>query len=1613
MATYKWSSGPLDDPNSYSPLYGAPPLNGNLPTTTDTVEFPAGELTGALDIGQATFLGNTVLSGFIKAVDGVFLEAGSSLNITTDGKLTAGAEFFDSPSGNSIQTGGTNTVTDTFQIDSGSYELDAGALNAQINEFIGTNPSASFLQKGGTHTVTGELFVGSDGIGSYTLTGGVDAILKAGGEIIGDGSSSTFVQSGGSNTIFGHLDLGIEDIGNLGTGSYTLSGTGELIVGSSQVSQGILLGVDTGGTGHFEQSGGALTDFGFLTVGYAGGTGIFEMTAASSQAAQATVTGLTTVNSGSLISVSAGALTLENGLSVLGTGEFYIVTGGKVTIDGNFNVNETPGLPSAIYIDGADGADSSLVSSLVMNSSATAPGDLILTGTLLVSHGAIASGIGNANVTSHNVNSLASIDVGDSPLFGINNPGTSLSHFSAGNMTLGSSGLFVGQNGYADIGVTLTLNATFLTTLDGSPIGGVVGVLPGGSLEIGGPGTAAPDTVTIGSTGSLLGHGAVLATTIVNNGVVAAQNGLLFLGGNLGGNVTGNGVANIGDHSTLEIGGSFSSTGTVSFTVDGSGLLSTTGTGTLILDQPTDSNQQQTFNGTITNLAVGDTIELKNITVIGQQILYKSDGTHVLDIGGTDSSGTAVHLDYQISGPGNLNIDHFAVTSANGTSSLAFTQYGSVTTYVLDNNGMALLGEVWGDPTTAQKPSDNVTVYIENGQYVNSSHMHGYNLSYVEGDFPDFQMASGTINNNHVAGNETFTPSKTSDLIQTSSQASDYLNWVEDPLHPDPVGVLHHNADIAYQHAGSDSVTTVTDGSGHAISLKIVQGTGYQLSTTSGGITVAASYDSTGVLKVYGFVYANGSETDIVTASSGIWVENNYGPDGGFTGSISESIEGAIASTQQLVNQLGITEPLLAEITDGNLAKNLPSTLAVNPVPILGDVNSSGSPVNPPPTGGAVPSLSTVAGVISHNGSAIVATGGGNLIGNAAGTLIGQDGAGLISHDGGSVISHNGSAFKSIAGPGGYLANALVFADANGDGVLDNGEAWAYTDANGNFTLNGGSGPLVVTGGTDTSTGLPFTGTLSAPIGSTDISALTTLANDLTQRTGNIDGSITQVQAALGLSGQIDVTTMDPITGTQNGDSTSAAVYVDMAKVMDTVELISAAFAGIGASGSTAGNDVFSSMVDMIVNNGFLNVSNKATDVALINAVASTLGINASAIVDSVATHIAASNQLLDQYLVADGSGPKLVNDIVTVETSAQGGVPLSVSSLTAATDNHAAVVNAGHVVTVTMNLSEAVTVTGVPTLQLNDNEVAAYTFGSGSNTLSFSYVAQTGDNVADLHVTGLNLPTGASIADGSGGSLAGSVTSDLGIQVDTVTVPLTSVQQQILGLYGVLYTRAADAGGLSYWTGVVGQQPDGAGVTVADGASTAITINDATVLGQLFVSTESSYFNQVYGAMSDSAFITTLYGTIGGNTIGIAPGITYWSGVLQALETAGQSQQAARAGIVGEIVQAMIDYNINIRPAGYTDAEWLAAQQRQETTDNKVAVSLAYSNASQQPGGTILDAVTVTDAAFLAATRVIEGVTYNGTTADAAISNILHAVALQDLTQIQPVGVVSGGLMG
>ena len=66
---------------------------------------------------------------------------------------------------------------------------------------------------------------------------------------------------------------------------------------------------------------------------------------------------------------------------------------------------------------------------------------------------------------------------------------------------------------------------------------------------------------------------------------------------------------------------------------------------------------------------------------------------------------------------------------------------------------------------------------------------------------------------------------------------------------------------------------------------------------------------------------------------------------------------------------------------------------------------------------------------------------------------------------------------------------------------------------------------------------------------------------------------------------------------------------------------------------------------------------------------------------------------------------------------------------------------NAGKTVTLTLNLSGAVTVSGgTPTLTLNDGGTATYTGGSGTSALTFSYTVAAGQNTAGLAATAVNL---------------------------------------------------------------------------------------------------------------------------------------------------------------------------------------------------------------------------------------------------------------------------------
>ncbi|WP_342451450.1 VCBS domain-containing protein [Roseomonas nitratireducens] len=182
----------------------------------------------------------------------------------------------------------------------------------------------------------------------------------------------------------------------------------------------------------------------------------------------------------------------------------------------------------------------------------------------------------------------------------------------------------------------------------------------------------------------------------------------------------------------------------------------------------------------------------------------------------------------------------------------------------------------------------------------------------------------------------------------------------------------------------------------------------------------------------------------------------------------------------------------------------------------------------------------------------------------------------------------------------GYIAGATVFADANDNGIRDQGEAFTTTNADGSFTLTGGSGQLVMTGGIDTSTGRSFAGTLTAPAGSSVITPLTTLIAAIAgpgASATDIANAQDAVRDSLGLAPGVDLTSFDPVAAAVAGDPDAIAVLAAGVQVQATITQIAAA-TGAGAE------DVVASLAGALAAPGTVDLTSAATLGALVTDVA-------------------------------------------------------------------------------------------------------------------------------------------------------------------------------------------------------------------------------------------------------------------------------------------------------------------------------------------------------------------------------------------------------------------------
>jgi hypothetical protein len=233
---------------------------------------------------------------------------------------------------------------------------------------------------------------------------------------------------------------------------------------------------------------------------------------------------------------------------------------------------------------------------------------------------------------------------------------------------------------------------------------------------------------------------------------------------------------------------------------------------------------------------------------------------------------------------------------------------------------------------------------------------------------------------------------------------------------------------------------------------------------------------------------------------------------------------------------------------------------------------------------------------------------------------------------------------------------------------------------------------------------------------------------------------------------------------------------------------------------------------------------------------------------------LAASSSVFS-YVVGD---PDFATATGSVTVSIAGTGPgATFASLTAASDTGGTLVGAGHVVTITLTTSAPVIVSGAPVLQLNDTEVAHYTGGSGTSTLTFNYTVQPGDNVSDLQVTGLALPSGATIHDSSDNPLAAALTGDFGILVDT-TAPTVSISSPGGSINHAQVTIS----------GTVDGADAGSQVTLFDG-STLIAITD--------LATDGTWSAPVTFASIGAHVVTAQDADAAGN-VGVSNPVTYTS---------------------------------------------------------------------------------------------------------------------------------------
>ncbi|MCO4758468.1 MAG: hypothetical protein KC477_10610, partial [Oceanospirillaceae bacterium] len=496
----------------------------------------------------------------------------------------------------------------------------------------------------------------------------------------------------------------------------------------------------------------------------------------------------------------------------------------------------------------------------------------------------------------------------------------------------------------------------------------------------------------------------------------------------------------------------------------------------------------------------------------------------------------------------------------------------------------------------------------------------------------------------------------------------------------------------------------------------------------------------------------------------------------------------------------------------------------------------------------------------------------------------------------------------------GYIKDATVFLDANGNGVLDEGETSTTTDANGDFTLIG-QGSLVAFGGTDISTGLAFEGTLRAPEGSTVITPVTTLVQAIVETGKSAEEAEQAVSEALGLPTNVDLKTFDPIEeATKEGADAAAidtALDIQSANLKVANMLVQAAAVMQGAAGDElTAVEAMQATVDALAekineaaeSDNTVDLADAALLEATVNSAAEKaldsiddvtirdgLQESVAAMADEAAAILVDANTSIAQALEDADTGQVLeaLRDAVQIQTVTQGEAADAIETGAASGDlSDAQDSFSGSGLTAAAEQVEVSddSLTGGSAAEEETEEETGDSGSGGSApsiTLSYSpdtFVEASANNGSISTTSTLTLSGGETFVGTNGQALTGAVVTNVPAGL-TAVVTKTSDTTATLTFTGNA-TSHEDLNDVSDLTVTLGDSSfsggDASSVTGATKSNLAINFSDADSIELNYDLTTFSESTDNDGSITDTATLTLIGDTFVGSNGQVISDVTF-----------------------------------------------------------------------------------------------------------------------------------------